>query len=1012
MSSPALPPIAMNIVGSLHINLDGHNPQNNSNSLQKSLTPDTSIKVKELKITGLTPLTPIDYEDELDTYTPPPSINHLNQHPSFNTHHKPEFSMTATSCSLSNNNTMKTHLTIEPQDIATHESRRSTLSSLGFSPFDPMDITTIHPMEVNKALNMIQNPHLKTTNSFQQEHIAAFARQVDRRTSTASTASNSYLKSNAQQLVLQNRVNPSTDDNDQMPLRNVPCSEGCLRNICLNSDFWSNKYNIFRMIMLCVIVIFIIVCVLYAIGQLSRLELDDYMCDNEHMDIDSIHAYNKENGNVKGELLSCYTTEKGIINEAKLYEHKDIVYKAVFDVNVVNVAKMLSFIAIGVFLFILVLVVHCVKLWNDLRRFYFSAWLYIYWRQKRSKTSKSIYERCWSGCVYCITNNSCVKFYRKYFSADRIGWVFYLMLREIIEVFIQTMALLTYGGYNHGLDIQNDASNAYVMAEKPTYIIIFSIFLSMNCLTVGLIWSLYICCHDSFQGRYFNGIILMIDSIFDIFYSFFPLIIRNHFKQNQMKIDNLLFFSSFQSYSLIGFLAMIIPLLFLSTKMFTVLNFLSSKSRKDWRLLFDEKLWYKMQCELARIEPHKHDSLSQVEIKTNPLKSTQHALTIRHTIDERPEEEEAVSSRSLCSGPSYLQSPLPDRHFWPARFCIQVIRRGIVLCYGMILIIYGTFLIIYIARHFVGSHDICRELSLWNYCTHKVYPFFTQYPCQCRSFFMSQQDFVDSQTILMRHNIFATLFEHWYMLQMIVLHAPHDDGTMNVSITLHHVESRGLRIISIKNIHVNIMDESLFGIWKHTELFQIDNALSLSSDPLYQLKNVKYLSLIGSNMRSLESICHFDELKYLSLHNNTDLSTLPFECMLNTPLQYINLVHVNVFNVSLLLAAHARLKQYIHYFGDIGWNDMDLLQMPSNETQYYLQGTQLCIQYRNKTNQRKRIFDWIEQTNACHLPYPLALNQINRLNVCPPVKWMNGICDQQCNNEPMLFDGGDCTQYP
>eukprot|EP01084_Bolivina_argentea_P213173 362141_1 len=104
----------------------------------------------------------------------------------------------------------------------------------------------------------------------------------------------------------------------------------------------------------------------------------------------------------------------------------------------------------------------------------------------------------------------------------------------------------------------------------------------------------------------------------------------------------------------------------------------------------------------------------------------------------------------------------------------------------------------------------------------------------------------------MRHNIFATLFEHWYMLQMIVLHAPHDDGTMNVSITLHHVESRGLRIISIKNIHVNIMDESLFGIWKHTELFQIDNALSLSSDPLYQLKNVKHLSLIGSNMRSLE----------------------------------------------------------------------------------------------------------------------------------------------------------------
>ena len=111
----------------------------------------------------------------------------------------------------------------------------------------------------------------------------------------------------------------------------------------------------------------------------------------------------------------------------------------------------------------------------------------------------------------------------------------------------------------------------------------------------------------------------MVDAIFDIFYSFFPLIIRKHYSSK-----SLLFFSSFQSYSFISFLSMIIPLIFLSTKMFTILNYLSNTARKDWRLLFDERMYNKMRKELNKIDPHRADSLSQLNIKIDPRISAMH----------------------------------------------------------------------------------------------------------------------------------------------------------------------------------------------------------------------------------------------------------------------------------------------------------------------------------------------------------------------------------------------------
>eukprot|EP01084_Bolivina_argentea_P140051 246319_1 len=133
-----------------------------------------------------------------------------------------------------------------------HSVKHSTLHSLGFSPFDPMDITAMHPNEINKALNMLQSTDLRSTNSFQQEHITPFAKQnhVDLHKRVSATASkNNYLNGNSQTIEkLRDRVhnsngfdisncelkqqNNNINNNDEpVTVETVDCCQGCFKNI-------------------------------------------------------------------------------------------------------------------------------------------------------------------------------------------------------------------------------------------------------------------------------------------------------------------------------------------------------------------------------------------------------------------------------------------------------------------------------------------------------------------------------------------------------------------------------------------------------------------------------------------------------------------------------------------------------------------------------------------------------------------------------------------------------------
>ncbi len=201
-------------------------------------------------------------------------------------------------------------------------------------------------------------------------------------------------------------------------------------------------------------------------------------------------------------------------------------------------------------------------------------------------------------------------------------------------------------------------------------------------------------------------------------------------------------------------------------------------------------------------------------------------------------------------------------------------------------------------------------------------------------------------------------------------------GNMNnISVifdTNTQIESHKLMVLSIKNINTYINNVHLpkqFEKWK----------------------NLQYLSLIGSNINNINSMCNFTQLQYLSLENSTNINKLPFDCIYNNTnlsnIKYVNLNGINIFDAQIFKSK--TLKQYVHYYGDIVIEDFIGFNVNTfnNKTDYYLQGTSLCINYNNTNNNTdyNNIYNWINKTQSCYIAY--------NLNICPPMKWRNGICD-------------------
>ncbi len=168
------------------------------------------------------------------------------------------------------------------------------------------------------------------------------------------------------------------------------------------------------------------------------------------------------------------------------------------------------------------------------------------------------------------------------------------------------------------------------------------------------------------------------------------------------------------------------------------------------------------------------------------------------------------------------------------------------------------------------------------------------------------------------------MFEKWWMLQFMVLHNI-NNSNLTINLSNKHMKS-SLQILSLKNINVIInSNEYSNEYWLNLGFLRIDNGLISMNWKVHnnKLNEIKYLSFEGAtinNISTFVSDLDLSKLEYLSLKNAINIKQLPFddyalENKYFENIKYINFVNINDFNIKLL--SLPKLKQYIHYLGNI-----------------------------------------------------------------------------------------------
>ena len=112
-----------------------------------------------------------------------------------------------------------------------------------------------------------------------------------------------------------------------------------------------------------------------------------------------------------------------------------------------------------------------------------------------------------------------IEWYRHYFGEDTQYWFLVLIIRELIEIIVQIIAIYNF----NGLNLFNWSE--ITLAANESNIKLFATLLCSNSVIVGILWFLYLCKYGLCHGEIFKQTVFVIDTIFDAFYALFPIIV-------------------------------------------------------------------------------------------------------------------------------------------------------------------------------------------------------------------------------------------------------------------------------------------------------------------------------------------------------------------------------------------------------------------------------------------------------------------------------------------------------
>ena len=146
----------------------------------------------------------------------------------------------------------------------------------------------------------------------------------------------------------------------------------------------------------------------------------------------------------------------------------------------------------------------------------------LHYRQQMRRLHKNSYQSPTRSRPHCLIVHFFIQYtewFKRHFPTDSGKWCLISILREVFEILLQSQALLLYNGTN----IFN--WDDVFLANEPKYIKLFAGFIFGNCITSGILWSMYTFNPRFCKGLLFELILYSFDAVFDIFYTLFPLII-------------------------------------------------------------------------------------------------------------------------------------------------------------------------------------------------------------------------------------------------------------------------------------------------------------------------------------------------------------------------------------------------------------------------------------------------------------------------------------------------------
>eukprot|EP01083_Nonionella_stella_P127286 385613_1 len=631
--------------------------------------------------------------------------------------------------------------------------------------------------------------------------------------------------------------------------------------------------------------------------------------------------------------------------------------------------------------------------------------------------------------------------YRTYFDDDKTGWIILHIVGELLEFFIQTSALLLYGGYNMW---DPHHSNDIYLANKPEFIIVFSVILSFNLFGSGVLWLSYALAPKHCFGTVFKLTIFIIDKFSDLCYTIFPFYIVLADTYNKNTGNVLLLLGQLHIHSGLAFVAAFMPLVTLTVKSLTT-------TRSAQKALHNE-YYAQWKC-VTDIARHKDDNKAQYSAQLDGFTVTSGDLAQKEIYDS--------------SGKMTLQLKSNVKHSWIHKvdtksttctkrmFLITISLCFIASC-AVILSLVTSYMdeskaycsLIEEAKYYdVMTHNSTQQLSpqeaklfetnpelfFWDECIYRVYAFGTDNRCQCRVFEIDWTKQISSEK--QRTNVFNIsqpilldkMLSNWIMLEKFRTIGSEGSSVFLMRNNLSFPAFCKLRAVQWQDAQIDSIDGIASCI--RLEYLQFRSA-SISSlpDDFGGLKEMKYLSLMWNEFTEVPlSICHLTQLSVLQIE---------FEAITSIPYCIANLTELTellldgcilLSDIPLSLFGLPKLADLSLFKADLSYEGLLAYNMPKYGVDYHDNDTSTNAEWFNDHFQfNNDTTYWLALSPICEEEreqYPIKLQYLlnttcdypcevgsGKDTLCIPRMFGDGWCDGICQQGDCYMDGGDCVQ--